>query len=74
MVLLLMSLQMWIKLNQYYHIHDMIMQQYVCSLIYILLQITLYVKKYSFKYGDYHFMRFNQMTLYKNLNVDINHQ
>jgi hypothetical protein len=60
MVLLLMSLQMWIKLNQYYHIHDMIMQQYVCSLIYILIQITLYVKKYFSKYGDCRFMKFNQ--------------
>jgi hypothetical protein len=60
MVLLVMSLQMWIKLNQYYHIYHMIMWQSVHFLIDILLQITSYVKKYSSKYGDCHFMRFNQ--------------
>ncbi len=32
MVVLLMSLQMWIKLNQYYHIYHMMVQQYVCFL------------------------------------------
>jgi len=60
MVLLVVSLQIWIKLNQYYHVYHMKMQQYVYSSIDILLQITLYVKTYSSKYGDCHFMRFNQ--------------
>jgi len=32
MVMLLMSLQMWIKPNQYYHVYHMMVQQYVCFL------------------------------------------
>jgi hypothetical protein len=32
MVVLLMYLQMWIKLNQFYHVYHVMKQQYVCSL------------------------------------------
>ncbi len=36
MVVLLMSLQMWMKFNQYYHIYHMMVQQQVCFLNYVL--------------------------------------
>jgi len=58
MVLLLMSLQMWIKLSQYYHVYSpngvIIVFQVTFG-----IQIILYVKKCSSKYGDGHLTRFN---------------
>jgi hypothetical protein len=44
-VVLLMSLQMWTKLNQYYHIYHVMKQQYVCSLDDILSTNQLICKK-----------------------------